>query len=232
MTCGSSSRPCADTVRAAAAGLALLLACSPAAEAPPPVAARPLFEPPAVGSYELPRVDSVADYELLDVQGRPSWLLGLSEGQVAVVSFVYRGCADADGCPLALATLRELDRALAADPQLAHRTRLVTASFDPERDRPEQMMQLRRHMAPESDWRFLTLAEPSALAPMLDDFGQDVIRLATADGEDSGLIRHVMKVFLVDAEGSVRNIYSAGFIDWRVVRNDILTLHGQSRGAG
>ena len=70
-----------------------------------------------------------------------------------------------------------------------------------------------------------------ALSPILDDFGQDVVRLVTAKGDDSGVLRHVMKVFLIDAEGSVRNIYSAGFIDWRVVRNDILTLLEAERRA-
>ena len=87
-------------------------------------------------------------------------------------------------------------------PHLAPRVRLVTVSFDPQRDRPEQMAQLRTHMSPKTDWRFLTAESASALRPVLVDYGQDAVPLLTADGRDARRMRHVAKVFLVDASGT------------------------------
>ena len=37
---------------------------------------------------------------------------------------------------------------------------------------------------------------------------------------------HVLKVFLVDAQGAVRNVYSAGFLDAEILRNDAATVLG------
>ena len=103
--------------RRLAALLALSIGLAPAAAlphgveehaAPPP--GEPLFEPPEPGTYELPPIARVRDYRLLGPDGTPAPLLGLSAGEVAIVSFIYRSCSQADGCPLALATLRRLDR--------------------------------------------------------------------------------------------------------------------------
>lgn len=182
------------------------------------------YELPAAGSYELPGIDRVADHVLLGSDGSPAPLLELDEGTCAVVSFVYLSCTDAAGCPLSLATLQRLDRALAKSPELGRRVRMATVSFDPGRDRPEQMARARGHLAPRGDWRFLTASNPAQLRPVLEDFGQDAVPLFTDAGERSGVMRHVVKVFLVDDAGTVRNIYSTGFLDHRILLRDIETL--------
>ena len=41
-------------------------------------------------------------------------------------------------------------------------------------------------------------------------------------------IAHVLKVFLVDGEGRVRNIYSTGFLDLRLLLADLETVLGSS----
>jgi cytochrome c peroxidase len=151
-------------------------------------------------------------------------LLGLEPGQVALVSFAYLDCTDATGCPLALATLKRLDAELAARPALAGRARLVTLSIDPARDTAERMAAARRHLAPVGDWRFLTVERPEALEPVLADFGQDAAPVRGPDGADIGRIRHVLKVFLVDSNRDVRNIYSAGFLFIPILLNDIETV--------
>ncbi len=183
-----------------------------------------LYEPPAPGSYELPTIDRVEEHVLLGEGGATVSLPGLQQGQVAIVSFVYRSCADAHGCPLALAVLRRLDRALAREPALAAQVRLLTVSFDPERDTPERMSELRRLMQPKSDWQFLTAPSEEAIWPVLRDYGQDALRLATADGKESPTLRHVLKVFLLDEDRAVRNVYSAGFLNERILLNDIQTV--------
>jgi len=212
-------------VRAIAATLAIaLLATSAGAHEAETRALR--FELPVPGSYELPAISHVAEFTLLDERAAPARLLDLAPGQVAVVSFVYSRCADGGGCPAALATLQRLDRAIAADPALAGRVRIATVSFDPAYDTPERMAALRDAMAPRSGWRFLTAASPAAIAPVLAAFGQDALPLVGRDEKALGLYRHVLKVFLVDAGGAVRNVYSSGFLSPELLLVDARTVLG------
>ena len=170
------------------------------------------FEAPAPGSYELPPITRVSEHRLLDEAGRDTKLLGLAPGEAALVSFVYLGCPDA--CPAVTALLARLDAELAQRPVLGRRVQLVTVSFDPANDPPEHMAALRRSLAPRGRWRFLTARAEAAIAPVLADFGQDASP------------SHVLKLFLVDDSGQVRNIYSTGFLDVRLLLADLETLLG------
>jgi cytochrome oxidase Cu insertion factor (SCO1/SenC/PrrC family) len=209
-------RPCLR----GAVGVAALLGAWTASAADDP----PLFVPPPPGSYALPAIDRVHEHMLLGPDGGKAPLLGLAPDQVALVSFVYRACGDA--CPLALATLQRLDRHLAATPTLARRVRLVTVSFDPSHDTPERMGELARGLGPHADWRFLTARDEASMAAVLADFGQDALR---AGAPDAPAIRHVLKLFLVDARGDVRNVYSSGFLNDEILWNDVVTVLGVAR---
>jgi cytochrome oxidase Cu insertion factor (SCO1/SenC/PrrC family) len=179
---------------------------------------------PEPGSYELPPIQQVREWRLFDPERRETALTGLVEGQVALVSFVYRGCHQASGCPLALAALQQVDRVLAADAALAPRVRLFTVSFDPVGDTPQRMGELRRALAPRGDWSFLTARDATQLGPVLEDYGQDALRLLDPHGSPTALIRHVLKVFLVDWRGAVRNIYSAEFLRAELLLADVRTV--------
>lgn len=179
------------------------------------------FEAPVPGSYELPAIDRVGQHQLLGASGKAEPLLALKGGELALISFVYLQCGEA--CPLSTALLHRLDGQLARDPALAQRVELVTVSFDPKRDTPEQMRKLREGLAPKGRWRFLTAASEDTLRPVLADFGQDAVWIpGEANAPDA--LRHVLKVFVVDASGAVRQIYSTGFLDSRVVLADLRTL--------
>jgi len=170
------------------------------------------FEAPAPGSYELPPILTVSEHALLDEQGRETKLLGTAPGEAALVSFVYLSCPDA--CPAATAALARLDALLAERPALARRVQLVTVSFDPANDPPARLAALRASLAPRGRWRFATAVSEAAIAPVLADFGQDASP------------SHVLKIFLVDDTGRVRNIYSTGFLDVRLLLVDLETLLG------
>ena len=182
------------------------------------------YELPAIGSYELPVIQRVREHNLVGSTGERVPVLGAAPGGVTLVGFVYLHCSDPSGCPLSLATLQRLDNALATRPDLSARVRLVTVSFDPAHDTPQALADLRLRMAPRTGWRFLTATSQEALRPVLEDFGQDAVPLQTRAGSDAALFQHVAKVFLVDAEGGVRNIYSAGFLDHRLLLRDVETL--------
>jgi cytochrome c peroxidase len=186
---------------------------------------RPLYQLPVPGTYELPVIDRVGNHELLTASGERVPLLDIGSGSCAVVSFVYASCPDAGGCPLVLASLRRMDRALASNRDLANRVRIVTVSFDPVNDTPERLAILRDHLKPMGEWRFLTAASDREIRPVLDDFGQDALRLVAAeDGKSLGVIRHVAKVFLIDSDLAIRNIYSSEFLDHDLLLRDIETV--------
>lgn len=214
----------AEGTRAAAAAKSAATEAAPAAPATDVPSSGRLYEPPAPGTYELPPIERVSDRSLLGPDGKPARLLGIQPDDAAVVSFIYRSCTDATGCPLALATMQRLDRALAAHPDLARRVHLVTVSFDPAHDTPARMKELRGNMDPKCDWRFLTARDRKELAPLLEDFGQTLTAMVDEGGEETGVIRHVLKVYLVDGKRDVRNIYSTGFLDERLLLNDLQTI--------
>jgi len=184
----------------------------------------PDYRLPEPGSYSLPVIRRVSDHPLLDASGRETSLFALKGRRTAVVAFVYLSCAEATGCPYSMAVLHRLDAELAADPDLSARVVLLTVSFDPERDTPEHLAELRELHHPKSDWRFATTSGQAELQPLLADFDQRVAKLHFPDGRWSGLFRHVLKVFLVDEENRVRNVYSVGFLDSDLVLTDLRTL--------
>jgi len=227
-------------IAAALASLVLFSAAAPvrppsepAGDAPPAPytyslgAFAPKYTPPAPGSYTLPVIQKVRDHGLLDAEGRETSLFALKRARPAIVAFVYTSCAETNGCPLSMAVLHRLDRELAADRALAERVALITISFDPDRDTPERLAEVRELHHPKADWRFATTSGEAALQPLLADFDQSAAKLRFPDGRWSGLIRHVLKVFLVDEENRVRNIYSVGFLDADLLLADLRTLLGK-----
>jgi cytochrome oxidase Cu insertion factor (SCO1/SenC/PrrC family) len=118
-----------------------------------------------------------------------------------------------------------MDRTLAAKSDLASRVQVVTVSFDPVNDTPERLATLRDHLKPIGEWHFRTAESDREIRPVLDDFGQDALRLVAAeDGKSLGVIRHIAKVFLVDSDHAIRNIYSTGFLNHDILLRDIETL--------
>jgi protein SCO1/2 len=186
----------------------------------------PAFVPPPAGSYELPPIKRVGTFVLRDPAGRAVDTRSVMAGKIAVVSFIYTACPDRLGCPLASQTLRDLQARLRQS-GLARRTALVSISFDPERDHPAQLAKYARiYDADPAFWSFLTAPSGRVLDAVLESYGQDRTPERDARGRPTGRIRHVLKVFLVDREGYLRNVYSAGFLVPELVLNDIRTVLG------
>ncbi len=184
----------------------------------------PKFTPPAPGTYDLPVIRHVPTFSLLDSAGRRVSTRAVMRGKVAVVSFIYTACSDRLGCPLASVALRELQAKLLQE-GLQERAVLLSISLDPERDTPAHLATYaQRFNADPSLWHFLTAPSERAIRPVLEGYGQDRTQVYDEQGRFTGRYRHVLKVFLVDREGYVRNIYSTGFLVPQVVVNDIKTL--------
>lgn len=183
----------------------------------------PSYTPPEPGSYELPPMGKIDDHPLVDAAGGNTSLARLTGGRPAVVSFIYGSCSEASGCPMSTAVMHRLDAMLAADPALSGHAVLLSVSFDPSRDR-QHLARMQQARASGSTWQFVTAPDEKALQAMLDDFGQSITKVLRSDGSWTGQWRHVLKVFLLDEQRRVRNIYSTGFLDADLVRNDLMTV--------
>ena len=184
------------------------------------------YDAPEPGSYELPVVKRAADGEVLDAQGRTLRLNGLTRGRVTVMSFIYTRCAAAKACPMATGVLLQLHRLSAEDAALAKQLRLVSLSFDPGHDTPDRMAAysaLADSSKSAAEWRFLTTSSPDKLEPILAAYGQAVDRKKNPN-DPTGPLNHTLRVFLIDRAGNIRNIYSSGTLDLRLVLADVKTL--------
>jgi cytochrome oxidase Cu insertion factor (SCO1/SenC/PrrC family) len=123
-------------------------------------------------------------------------------------------------------TVRET---LAGSPALREKVQLVTLSFDPLRDTPSVMQRYAGSRVRDDGegprWYFLTTRSARELAPLVEGFGQDVRHtIDRSNGTPRRELSHVLKVFLIDPAGSIREIYSSAFLHPRTVLNDVETL--------
>lgn len=186
------------------------------------------FVPPKPGSYELFRIMTAADGKVLDIEGRRKHLAQFTGGKVTLLSFIYSTCADPNGCPYAYVVFHNLKNRLEREPKLHGRVRLVSLSFDPKRDTPEMLKLYAGDNARPNqpvEWDFLTTTSYKDLMPILDDFGQDVfVEVDPITQKPLGTLSHVLKVFLVDQDHVVREVYTTVYLQPEMVYNDILTL--------
>lgn len=215
---------------AALALCAVSCAVSAASDPPRPTAPRLDFTPPPPGSYVLHRIQPAPDAGLLDSDAKPRALAPLVTGKITLLSFFYTYCSDAWGCPFAYATLAGLRETLLREPALAQRVRFVNISFDPTNDTPPQLRAYAGALAhdPRFEWRFLTAPSLRSLLPLLDGFGQDVSVVSDTSGRPTRTRNHTLKMFLIDGQGEVREIYALDFLHPQVMLNDIRTLAMES----
>jgi cytochrome oxidase Cu insertion factor (SCO1/SenC/PrrC family) len=77
---------------------------------------------------------------------------------------------------------------------------------------------------PEAPWHFLTTWKESFLAPILNGMYVPAQREFDDQGQETDVITHLLKVFLIDKEGWVREIYTTSFLNPDVIMEDIGTL--------
>jgi cytochrome oxidase Cu insertion factor (SCO1/SenC/PrrC family) len=219
---------------------AALLAAGTLAAHETPAGAKMDFIPPAPGSYQLERIMGTPQGQVLDSNGNAQPLSNYTTGKITLLSFIYTYCADANGCPLAYATFSELKQTLEKLPGMADKVRFVSISFDPDHDTPEVMRLYGGADARNRTgvrWHFLTTQSRRQLLPLLDAFSQDLsaapqttspVGPQRAAAPPALALSHLLKVFLIDAKGEVREIYSPSFLLPPVVTNDIKTLLKES----
>ncbi len=183
------------------------------------------FVPPKPGTYTLPIIKKASDGQVLDIHGRSKSLKKILRGKISIVSFVYLTCSEIQGCPLAISTFFELFHASEKLQDLRRSAQLVTISFDPKLDTVQAINAFSYPIMADDTadrkikWSVLTTQSQDQLQPILDGYGQVITRK-----QDSDIINHLLRIFLIDKAGNIRNIYGLGTIDPRLLVTDVETL--------
>lgn len=184
------------------------------------------FVPPAAGSYRLPPIQEASSGWVLEGSWFPRRLSRYTHGAYTLLTFIYTYCSDPIGCPLAYATLDAVKSGVLEDARLQGKVRLVCLSFDPTHDTPDAMQTYGGGHIGDArvPWHFLTTYSMTTLRPILAGYGQDVDVVYDASGKPTRARTHMLKMFLIDRQGRVREIYSSAFLHPEVILNDIRTL--------
>ena len=184
------------------------------------------YDPPTPGSYSLPVVKAAADGAIFDSNGKLLNLRDLTHERITVLSFIYTRCAAMKACPYAAGVLNQLHLLSVDDPTLAKNMRLVSMSFDPDYDTPQRLAAYSEKFLEEKagcEWRFATAKSRAQLESILAAYGQAVDKRSDPN-DPQGPLYHTLRVFLIDREGRIRNIYSSGTLDPCLVVADVKTL--------
>jgi protein SCO1/2 len=144
-------------------------------------------------------------------------------GKVWLVSFVFTTCTGT--CPETTLRMSLVQRELGKRDLLkGGQVRLLSITLDPERDRPEVLGEYaKRYGADSKVWSFLT-GKPAQVARVIADWGM------WARPGLGGQLDHPSRIFLVDRQGQVREIYNLAFLRPRWVVDDIEVLLGEAAG--
>ena len=187
------------------------------------------FKAPKAGSYSLPVISAAANGKVLTTNNQPRDLYEFMGDKITLLSFIYSTCSDVNGCPLATQVFHKINRRLQKEPQLAGKLRLLTLSFNPQHDTPEAMNRYATSFTNDKvDWQFLTTQSEQQLQPILDEYQQAIQKIYDPQGQFTGTFSHILRVYLIDRDKQIRNIYSVAFLHADTLINDVKTLLSES----
>ena len=138
----------------------------------------------------------VPPFELVAQTGQPFSSQALA-GKIWVADFIYTTCPGP--CPRMTSQMRELQDAVAQDPDARASVRFVSFTIDPRNDTPTVLAAYAKtHGASPQMWYFLT--GPVATLQTLD---RDAFKLGNIDGT----LQHSTRFVLVDRQSRIRGYY-------------------------
>lgn len=184
----------------------------------------PLPEP---GTYKLDRIQEAPFSVVREGTALPSLFSNYTKGKITLLAFFYVQCREPQGCPLAWNTFEIVRERIKTDPILNDNVRFVFFSFDRVNDVPATLqffVDARKADVGMAPWHFITAWTDYLLEQTLRRFGQDISVRTDSDGQKSIVIDHMLKVFLIDPDGWVREIYTTGYLDPDAIVGDMKTL--------
>ena len=188
------------------------------------------FLPPKVGTYNLPKIKRAGNGSIIDRNERSHNLSDLLKDKVTLLSFIYTTCSDQQGCPLATSVLKQVASKINEfDFETKKYLQIISLSFDPERDTPQVMDAYGKIFSKNNYWRFLTTKNRKELKIILNNYDQSILQETNENGDRIGSISHILRIFLIDKELNIRNIYSVSFMKPEMITNDIITLLNEKK---
>jgi len=209
------------------------------------------FEAPSPGSYKLPVLGYAKNAIAINTDNDPVYYHKLFREKFTLLNFMYTRCDDLNGCPLTHLVFSGIRDLAKQDPEIAQKLQLISMSFDPDYDTPERLKKLESGLHDEHidhsshhdhevshdghdvhqydvaetvEWNYLTTHSKDQLTPILEAYNQSVIQKPDSDAKNSGNFSHILRVFLIDPDLRIRNIYSVAFLHPDIIINDLKTL--------
>jgi len=207
------------------------------------------FEAPSAGSYKLPVLGNAKNAKVINTDNESVYYHEIFRGKYTLLNFMYTRCDDLNGCPLSHVVFSRIKELAKQDPMIAQNLQMLSMSFDPSYDTPERLKELEaglhdqhsdhlnhdhhemnhvehhdnhKKLSETVDWKYLTTDSQEELEPILEAYDQSVI--PKTDSEDTGKLSHILRVFLIDPDLRIRNIYSVDFLHPDIIINDLKTL--------
>lgn len=161
-------------------------------------------------------IQKAADFKLTNQDGKPLASADL-KGKVYLVGFVFTTCSGS--CPATTHRMGQVQTELKSRGLLKDdRVRLVSITLDPVRDTPDTFKRYAKlYDADTVSWSFLT-GKADEVNKVVDAWGMWAKPAANAQ------LDHPSRVFLVDKNGQVREIYHLGFFKAAWVVEDVELL--------
>jgi protein SCO1/2 len=156
------------------------------------------------------------DFALVTQDDKPLGFAKLN-GKVRLVSFIFTTCNGS--CPATTHRMGQVQDALRKKGlDKDGRAQLLSISLDPTRDTPEVLRgYMKLYDVDASNWTFCT-GPKEKLEKTIADWGMWAKRAA------NGQLDHPSRIFLVDKEGRIREIYNLTFMKTAWVLDDIELL--------
>jgi protein SCO1/2 len=164
------------------------------------------------------------DFKLTDQSGKELRMPEL-KGKVVLVSFIFTTCNGT--CPATTHRMSLVQRELTSRGLFKNsQVHLLSITLDPVRDTPDVLrgyMQL--YDAAPDHWSFLS-GPKGDVEKAIEAWGM------WARPAPNGQLDHPSRIFLVDAQGRIREIYNLGFMNPDLVTDDVKLLLDESLNRG
>jgi protein SCO1/2 len=167
----------------------------------------------AANSLEPKAGDQVPDFSLVNQHGKRI-TLGQYRDRALVVTFIYTRCPLPDYCPLMTEHFIDIEKSLAAEPELYAKTHLLSVTVDPEYDTPKV---LREYAARELEARMNGGKPDFAHWELATGSKDEVKRVASFFGmqywQEGDQIIHSLRTAVIGPDGKLVKLYPGN--EWK-----------------
>ncbi len=176
----------------------------------------PAAEEPVVSANpSLAYIGEAPDFTLYDIGGKRTRLSDY-RGRVVVVAFIFTSCPGV--CPLISKQMAALQTGLKRERLFGAEAGMLSITVDPVTDTPDVLSEYAANYGADSKgWKFL-YDQPDKMKTVYRAYDEWTSKTG------KGALDHPARVYLIDANGNIREIYSISFFNDKQVLLDIKAL--------